>query len=412
MKKMNRLKSTFRSLKYRNFRLFFPGLLTSQVGIWIQNVAISWVVYDMTNSPFMMGSIMFLNTIPLFLITPFAGVIADKFDRHKLLMLIQICFAMQAFLMAAFTLSGYLRIWNIIILGLFLNIVAAIDAPLRQSTYVLLVDDRNDLSNALSLNSTCFNMARLLGPAIAGVLLSTVGAGWCFAINFLCILPCVFLVKMMDFEDKKTDSIKNETIFEGLKEGLNYSLHSIQIVLLLLFSAVFSFIALTYPMLMPVYTKEVLFADAKVLGYVMSSAGIGAVTASMLLASKTTLRGLKYILCFGSVILSSGFIILGFNSNITAACIIMFFVGFGMTSSFTSDSTLLQSVIDDDKRGRVMSIYTVCFMGATSISNFAAGSVAQIFGIANTFIIFGLVLLIAALLFLIKFCHLNFQSRL
>lgn len=412
MKKMNRLKSTFRSLKYRNFRLFFPGLLTSQVGIWIQNVAISWVVYDMTNSPFMMGSIMFLNTIPLFLITPFAGVIADKFDRHKLLMLIQICFAMQAFLMAAFTLSGYLRIWNIIILGLFLNIVAAIDAPLRQSTYVLLVDDRNDLSNALSLNSTCFNMARLLGPAIAGVLLSTVGAGWCFAINFLCILPCVFLVKMMDFEDKKPDLIKNETIFEGLKEGLNYSLHSIQIVLLLLFSAVFSFIALTYPMLMPVYTKEVLFADAKVLGYVMSSAGIGAVTASMLLASKTTLRGLKYILCFGSVILSSGFIILGFNSNITAACIIMFFVGFGMTSSFTSDSTLLQSVIDDDKRGRVMSIYTVCFMGATSISNFAAGSVAQIFGIANTFIIFGLVLLIAALLFLIKFCHLNFQSRL
>lgn len=412
MKKMNRLKSTFRSLKYRNFRLFFPGLLTSQVGIWIQNVAISWVVYDMTNSPFMMGSIMFLNTIPLFLITPFAGVIADKFDRHKLLMLIQICFAMQAFLMAAFTLSGYLRIWNIIILGLFLNIVAAIDAPLRQSTYVLLVDDRNDLSNALSLNSTCFNMARLLGPAIAGVLLSTVGAGWCFAINFLCILPCVFLVKMMDFEDKKPDSIKNETIFEGLKEGLNYSLHSVQIVLLLLFSAVFSFIALTYPMLMPVYTKEVLFADAKVLGYVMSSAGIGAVTASMLLASKTTLRGLKYILCFGSVILSSGFIILGFNSNITAACIIMFFVGFGMTSSFTSDSTLLQSVIDDDKRGRVMSIYTVCFMGATSISNFAAGSVAQIFGIANTFIIFGLVLLIAALLFLIKFCHLNFQSRL
>ena len=409
---MNRLKSTFRSLKYRNFRLFFPGLLTSQVGIWIQNVAISWVVYDMTNSPFMMGSIMFLNTIPLFLITPFAGVIADKFDRHKLLMLIQICFAMQAFLMAAFTLSGYLRIWNIIILGLFLNIVAAIDAPLRQSTYVLLVDDRNDLSNALSLNSTCFNMARLLGPAIAGVLLSTVGAGWCFAINILCILPCVFLVKMMDFEDKKPDSIKNETIFEGLKEGLNYSLHSIQIVLLLLFSAVFSFIALTYPMLMPVYTKEVLFADAKVLGYVMSSAGIGAVTVSMLLASKTTLRGLKYILCFGSVILSSGFIILGFNSNITAACIIMFFVGFGMTSSFTSDSTLLQSVIDDDKRGRVMSIYTVCFMGATSISNFAAGSVAQIFGIANTFIIFGLVLLIAALLFLIKFCHLNFQSRL
>ena len=409
---MNSLKTTFRSLKYRNFRLFFPGLVTSQVGIWIQNVAISWVVYEMTKSPFMMGTIMFFNTIPLFLITPFAGVIVDKTDRHNLLMFIQICFALQAFLMAVLALSGYLKIWNIIVLGVFLNTVAAIDAPLRQSTYVLLVDDKKDLSNAISLNSTCFNMARLLGPAIAGVLLSAVGAGWCFAINFLCILPCVFLVWMMNFEDKKSEKIKNQSIIEGLKEGLSYSIHSNEILMLLLFSAVFSFIALTYPILIPVYTKEILHSDARILGYVMSSAGIGAVSASIFLASKTSLKGLKYILCAGAIILSSGFIELGFNHNITMACIIMFFIGFGMTSAFTSDSTLLQSVIDDDKRGRVMSIYTVCFMGATSISNFVAGTVAQAFGIANTFIIFGLILLYSAFLFLMKFYHLRFTSKL
>ena len=406
-----KLTQTFRSLKYRNFRLFFPGLITSQVGIWIQNVALSWVVYDMTQSPFMMGTIMFLNTIPLFIITPFAGVIVDKFNRHRLLMIIQICFALQAFLMAAITLGRYLRIWNIIILGVFLNIVAAIDAPLRQSTYVLLVDDKNDLGNAISLNSTCFNMARLLGPAVAGVLLSAVGAGWCFAINFLCILPCVFLVAMMKFKDEKSEKVKNETIFEGLKEGLDYSIHSQKIILLLLFSAIFSFIALTYPMLMPVYTKEILHANAQILGYVMSSAGIGAVTASMFLASKTSLRGLKYILCFGAILLSCGFIELGFNNHIATACLIMFCVGFDMTSAFTSDSTLLQSVIDDDKRGSVMSIYAVCFMGATSISNFVAGSVAQMTGIANTFIIFGIILLAAAFLFLLKFHHLKFISR-
>ena len=409
---MNSLKTTFRSLKYRNFRLFFPGLVTSQVGIWIQNVAISWVVYEMTKSPFMMGTIMFFNTIPLFLITPFAGVIVDKTDRHNLLMFIQICFALQAFLMAVLALSGYLKIWNIIVLGVFLNTVAAIDAPLRQSTYVLLVDDKKDLSNAISLNSTCFNMARLLGPAIAGVLLSAVGAGWCFAINFLCILPCVFLVWMMNFEDKKSEKIKNQSIIEGLKEGLSYSIHSNEILMLLLFSAVFSFIALTYPILMPVYTKEILHSDARILGYVMSSAGIVAVSASIFLASKTSLKGLKYILCAGAIILSSAFIELGFNHNITMACIIMFFIGFGMTSAFTSDSTLLQSVIDDDKRGRVMSIYTVCFMGATSISNFVAGTVAQAFGIANTFIIFGLILLFSAFLFLMKFYHLRFTSKL
>lgn len=172
---MNRVKTTFRSLKYRNFRLFFPGLITSQVGIWIQNVAISWVVYSLTKSPFMMGGILFINTLPLFLVTPFAGMVIDKFNRHKLLLIIQILFALQAFLMAFAAISGHLELWNIIPLGLFLNITAAIDAPLRQSTYVLLVDDRADLSNALSLNAACFNVARLVGPALAGVLLSVVG---------------------------------------------------------------------------------------------------------------------------------------------------------------------------------------------------------------------------------------------
>ena len=182
---MNRVKTTFRSLKYRNFRLFFPGLITSQVGIWIQNVAISWVVYDLTKSPFMMGLIVFINTIPLFVVTPFAGMIIDKFDRHKLLMRIQVLFAIQAFLMAMFAMSGGLKIWNIILLGLFLNIIAAIDTPLRQSTYVLLVDDKKDLGNALFLNAACFNVARLVGPAVAGVLISAFGIGWCFSINFM-----------------------------------------------------------------------------------------------------------------------------------------------------------------------------------------------------------------------------------
>ncbi len=166
---------------------------------------------------------------------------------------------------------------------------------------------------------------------------------------------------MMKFEDIKSKKVKNESLLEGLKEGFKYSAHSEKILLLLLFSVVFSFISLTYPMLMPVYTKEVLCSNAQTLGYVMSSAGVGALTSSIFLASKTSLSGLKYILCIGSIILSSGFIWLGFNNSILLACTIMYFIGFGMTSSFTSDSTLLQTVIDDDKRGRVMSIYTVCF---------------------------------------------------
>ena len=409
---MNRIASAFRSLKYRNFRLFFPGLVTSQVGIWIQNVAISWVVYEITNSPFMMGLIMFFNTIPLFLVTPFAGVIIDKFNRHKLLMMIQVLFALQSILIAVFALSGHLRIWNIVLLGVFLNIIAAIDTPLRQSTYIRLVDDKRDLSNAISLNSTCFNVARLIGPALAGVLLSLVGAGGCFLINFFCIFPSVILVAMMRFEDKKSDKIKNETILEGLKEGWEYAFSSEQILTLLAFIGLFAFIALSYPMLMPIYTKDVLHGDSRVLGYVMSSAGIGALCSSIFLAAKTTLRGLKYILCVGAFLLSAAFICLGFTNNLVPACVFMFCVGFGMTSAMTPENTLLQSIVDDDKRGSIMSIHTICFTGVTSLSSFVIGSVTQVIGISRSMILFGSILFAAGIFFTVKFCRMQFESKL
>ena len=409
---MNRIASAFRSLKYRNFRLFFPGLVTSQVGIWIQNVAISWVVYEITNSPFMMGLIMFFNTIPLFLVTPFAGVIIDKFNRHKLLMMIQVLFALQSFLIAVFALSGHLRIWNIVLLGVFLNIIAAIDTPLRQSTYIRLVDDKRDLSNAISLNSTCFNVARLIGPALAGVLLSLVGAGGCFLINFFCIFPSVILVALMRFEDKKSDKIKNETILEGLKEGWEYAFSSEQILTLLAFIGLFAFIALSYPMLMPIYTKDVLHGDSRVLGYVMSSAGIGALCSSIFLAAKTTLRGLKYILCVGAFLLSAAFICLGFTNNLVPACVFMFCVGFGMTSAMTPENTLLQSIVDDDKRGRIMSIHTICFTGVTSLSSFVIGSVTQVIGVSRSMILFGSILFAAGIFFTVKFCRMQFESKL
>lgn len=408
---MNKLQTTFRSLRYKNFRLFFPGLITSQVGIWIQNVTISWVVYSLTKSPFMMGGILFINTLPLFLVTPFAGMIIDKFDRRKLLLVIQILFALQAFLMAISAMTNHLMLWNIITLGLFLNIVAAVDAPLRQSVYILLVDDKADLSNALSLNAACFNVARLIGPAAAGVLISAVGTAWCFTINFLCILPCVFLVMMMDFKDKKSDSVKNKSIVDGVKEGLEYAFHSEQILSLLAFAGVFSFIALTYPLLIPIYTKEVLFSDADTLGWIMSCTGIGALCSSIYLATRTSLKGLQYIVCTGAAVLSIGFILMGFIHSTLSSCIIMFFAGLGFTSAITSDCTLLQSILDDDKRGRVMSLYSICFMGATSISNLIAGSIAQFFGIANTFIIFGAILLCSAVIFLLKFLHLEFKAK-
>ena len=409
---MGGLTSAFRALQYRNFRLFFPGIAISQIGIWIQNVAISWLVYDMTKSPLTMGTVMFFNAIPLFVLTPFAGVIIDKFNRHKLLILVQILFCIQALLITLLTFFDAVQIWNIVLLGVFLNCIAAIDVPLRQSTFVCLVDEPKDLGNAISLNSTCFNVARLLGPAIAGLLIAHAGITVCFFVNFLCIIPMIFLVMQLNIKDVKCGQIQNEAILEGLKEGFNYAVKTPEIMTLLLYLAVFSFIGMTYPMLMPIYTSEVLKENADTLGFLMGAAGVGALCSSLFLAAKTSLRGLRRVLFAGAVVFSAGFITLGLCDTKLIALFAMFAVGLGMTSSITPDNTLTQAVVDDDKRGRVMSLNAICYMGTTSISSFVAGFVAHLIGIAHTFVLFGVIMLLVGIGFGYRFSKLSFKSKL
>lgn len=401
----------FSALKYRNFRLFFPGLVISQTGVWMQSVAVAWLVYDLTKSPFAMGSIMCFNAIPLLLVTPFAGVIVDKFDRHKLLFVIQILFALQAFLMTFISYSGIVQIWNIVVLSVFLNIVASIDAPLRQSTFICLVDDIKDLGNAISLNSCCFNLARLIGPALAGIIIARIDVKACFLINFLCLLPSVFLVKMMHINDVKSEDIKNSTIINGLKEGLKYISNHQQIKLLLQFVAVYSFIVLTYSVLIPMYSKDVLNSDADVLGLLMSMTGVGALTASLFLASKTsTKKDFRNQLLYGTVLIGISFVALGLVHSVLFDSLFMFLAGFGMPTFFVSNNMLIQSIVDDDKRGRVMSINALCFMGTSSVSSFIAGSIAEFFGIAQTFLILGTILFIMAVYFGFKLHRLNFSE--
>ena len=408
---MHRISSAFRVLRYRNFRLFFPGIAISQIGIWIQNVAISWLVYDITKSPLAMGTVMFFNAVPLFVLTPFAGVIIDKFDRHRLLILVQILFSVQALLITLLTFFNVIAIWNIVLLGVFLNCIAAIDVPLRQSTFVCLVDNPKDLPNAISLNSTCFNTARLIGPAAAGLLIAHAGITVCFLVNFLCILPMIFLVMQLDIKDVKCGKIQNETILEGLKEGFDYAIKTPQIATLLLYIAVFSFIGMTYPMLMPVYTSEVLGENADTLAFLMGAAGVGALCSSLFLAAKTSLTGLRRVLFAGAVVFSLGFISLGLFDTKLGALIAMFAVGLGATSSITPDNTLTQAVVDDDKRGRVMSLNAICYMGTTSISSFTAGFIAHLIGISNTFILFGVVMLLFGIIFAYRFSRLEFKSK-
>lgn len=406
---MNKLKETFRALKYRNFRLFFPGLIVSATGIWIQNIAINWLVYDITKSPFIMGIVMFFNAVPLFLVTPFAGVIIDKFDRHKLLMYVQILFALQSLLITLLSYFGMLKIWNIVLLGIFLNTIAALDAPLRQSTFIHLVDDKKDLGNAISLNSSCFNVARLLGPALGGLLIAYTNITFCFLINFLCLVPIIFLVKAMKITDTKDEKIKNETILEGLKEGITYATSDSKITLLFSYVGMYCFLIMIYPMLMPIYTAEVLKANADILGFLLGLAGVGSLISSLSLASKRTTKNLRTILFLGTLLASVCFVLIGLIHNEIAALILMLGVGIGSNAMLTPENMLLQSIIDDDKRGRIMSLNSLCFMGTTSISSFFAGCVAHLVGISNTFIILGVLMITIGAFLSLKLSEQNFQ---
>lgn len=386
---MDKLKLIFRAFKYRNFRLFFPGLAISQIGIWIQNVAISWIVYDITKSPLTMGTVMFFNAIPLFLLTPFMGVIIDKFNRHKLLFLVQILFAVQALLITLFTISGHFNLKSIILCGVFLNVIASLDAPLRQSSFVLLVEDKKDLSNAITLNTSMFNLARFLGPAIGGLLIAHTSATFCFFINFLCILPNIFLVKMMKIDDTKREKVQKENLFDGLKDGFKYISKNPKIFVLQTYLATFCLLMLAYPMLMPIYTVEVLKHNANILGYLLSAVGIGSLITSLLLSAKTSIKGLRRILYIGCSGVSLVYVLLGFTNNEYVALILMFFGGLALTCVISPENILLQSIVAEEKRGRVMSINSLCFMGTISVSSYLCGVLANHFGIAHTFIILG-----------------------
>lgn len=398
----------FRALKYRNFRLFFPGLVITQIGIWIQNVTLTWLIYDMTKSAFLTGLIMFLNTFPYFIVTPFAGVIIDKFDKHKLLMFVQICFTLQSFIITCLAYTGKLSVGAIIFLGIFLNLTASLDTPLRQSMFVLLVDNKKDLQNAISLNSTCFNLAKIVGPALAGVFIAKFGVEFCFAVNFVCCLPALLFVKKMNILYVKSEILEKESLIEGFKEGLSYVAKNHEIKTLLIFVAVYSVLGMTYPTLMPIYTKEILSAQSDVLGTLMSFAGWGALGASLALASKTSIHGMRRFLFVGTLLFGLGFILMGIFHSINFAKLFMFMTGFGMTSSVTPANTLIQSVVDNDKRGRVMSIHSVCFVGTIAFSNFLSGFTAQIFGADGAFTLLGSLLIISSLFFSHKISKFTF----
>ncbi|MFA5500319.1 MAG: MFS transporter [Candidatus Omnitrophota bacterium] len=386
---LNNIKHTFRALRHRNYKLYFTGQGISLTGTWMQQMAISWLTYRITNSVFMLGLVGFLGQIPSLFFMPFAGVFADRYSRHRILIITQALEMAQAFVLAALIMSGVVSIWHIIILTVFLGIVIAFDAPARHAFVVEMVSKKEDLSNAIALNSLVFNAARLIGPSIAGILVALMGEGMCFLINGVSYIAVIFALLNMSITPRMIKE-KNKPIIQGLKEGISYTMNNPTIKAIMLITALISLVGMSYVVLMPVFAKDVLGGNSGTLGYLMGASGLGALLGALYLASRKSIKGLGRISFFTANIFGIGIIAFSFSRVLWLSMLILVFTGFGMMAQMASNNTVLQTIVHDDKRGRVMSIFMVAFMGVVPFGSLLAGSLAHAFGAPYTLLILGI----------------------
>jgi MFS family permease len=378
-KKETTLKSILRSFRHRNFRLFFSGQSISMIGTWMQRIAVGWLVYRLTNSAFLLGMVGFSNQIPAFLLAPFAGVLADRYNRHRILILTQALAMVQALLLSLLVLFHLIEIWHIILLSIFLGIISAFDMPTRQSFMMEIIEEKKDLSNAIALNSTMVNAARLLGPSAAGILIAAVGEGVCFLINAISFVAVILSLLLMKIERKNIEP-RQSKVGQELKEGFRYAAGFAPIRDVLLIFALVNLVGMPYVVLMPVFAEDVLHGGPSVYGYLMGGVGLGALGGAVYLASRTSVRGLIKRIPIAVVLFGSALMVFSFSRVMFLSLGLMVLTGIGQMVLMAGSNTLLQTMVDDDKRGRVMSFFTMAFMGATPVGSLIAGSMASKIG--------------------------------
>jgi len=387
----------FRALRYRNYRLFFSGQSISLIGTWMQQVAVSWLVYNMTHSSFLLGLVIFIGQIPTFLFAPLAGVIADRHNRHHLLIVTQVLAMIQACVLTTLVLTGTIAVWHVILLSFMLGLINAFDIPVRQAFTVQLVEKPEDLANAIALNSTMVNMAKLVGPSVAGILIALVGEGACFFINTVSYIPVIASLLMMKVPYTLIPSTR--PMLSELREGLSYAFHSVPIRHILLLLGMVSLLGGAAQTLMPVFAIDVFHGGSRTLGFLMASSGFGALIGAIYLAARKSVIGLGRVIAFTSGLFALGVIAFAASKVLWLSMLILFMSGFGMMVEMASSNMILQTVVDDDKRGRIMSLYTMAFMGTAPIGSLAAGTLAHQFGAVPTLIAGGVLCLCSSLLF-------------
>jgi MFS family permease len=369
----------WRALRHRNFRLFFGGQTISLVGTWMTRIATSWLVYRLTGSSLLLGTVSFAGQIPTFFLTPLAGVIVDRSNRRTVLIWTQTLAMIQSLLLAMLTLTHRINITEVLILSSFQGLINAFDMP----GMVEMVEDRADLSNAIAINSSMVNVARLIGPSLAGLVIAVSSEGWCFlvdGISYIAVIISLFMMRVPATALRRATS----SMFQQMREGWDYVASFTPIRDILILFALISLMGMPYMVLMPVFAARVLHGGAHTLGFLMGAAGAGALVSAFSLVLRRSVRGLTKMIPIAAVVFGVGLFLFGLSHWVWLSLILMLLVGFGMLQGMTASNTIIQTLSPEDKRGRVMSYYTAAFMGMAPFGSLLAGSLAHWIGAPRT----------------------------
>ena len=391
----------WRALRHRNFQLFFVGQSISVIGTWMTRLATSWLVYRLTHSALLLGVVTFAGQIVSFALGPFAGVWVERLNRRKLLVWTQAAAAIQSLAMAALTLAHVITLWEVVALAALQGVINAFDMPGRQSFLVQMVDDRNDLSNAIAINSSMANGARLIGPAIAGLVIGAFGEGWCFlidGISYFAVVASLLLMRIKPQEIRRGAA----SMFEQIGEGWEYVRSFSPIRTILLLFALVSLMGYPYAVLLPLFAGQILHGGAYTLGWLTAASGIGALVSGLSLAARKSVVGLTRMIQIAVSMLGFALILFGLSRALWLSLVLMVFVGFGLMQGASVSNTIVQSLVPEDKRARVMSYYTMAFFGAAPFGSLLAGALAHQIGAPYTVMLTGAVCVLGSLWFTVE----------
>ncbi len=392
------LSHAWRALRHRNFRLFFGGQSISLIGTWMTRVATSWLVYRLTKSALLLGTVGFVGQVPTFLLAPLAGVLVDRVDRRQVLIWTQSAAMLQSLLLAWLTLSHRVTITEILVLSGFQGVINAFDMPGRQSFMIRMVEDREDLSNAIAINSSMVNVARLIGPSLAGLVIAATNEGWCFFIDGVSYIAVIASLLMMRIKPE-VQQHHGVTMVQQLRQGWVYVAESVPIRSILSLFALLSLMGWPFMVLMPLFAAQVLHGGAHTLGFLMGAVGIGSLISALTLVVRKSVRGLTKMIPIGAGVFGLGLVAFGVSQNLWLSMAMMLMTDFGMMQGLTTSNTILQTLVDERMRGRVMSYYTMAFVGMAPFGSLLAGALAHAMGAPRTVVVSGVACMIGGLWF-------------